>query len=492
MFLYSKAIFISMESSSVLFLHPSAHPSKPMYIAMPMGMISVMNRAKNLCSVRALNIGLEMSLQPDYKIRDELEKIDFNIAAIGLHWHEHSFGALELARLCKQVNPECKVVLGGITASLFAEEIVSNHSYVDFIVKGDGEHPFFKLLEAIGREHSDAEISKVSGITYSDQSAIVDIPISWISSKADDEDYVDLTNLKHWEEYLKSNINFYSRYQCWYSYWLCIGKGCTHNCSFCGGGSSVHKRSFARPTIFFRSTEKVFRDIKRLSEIGIHVVNISHDPQMAGKDYWRSLFHEVKQGNLDIGAYIELDRLPHDDFIKEFADSFTPELSTLVITPLCGSDKVRAKNGKNFKNVDLMRKIKRLEDYSIPYVLYFATGLPFESEASFNETISLAEKALCNPHLKMIFNTPLTLDPGSPMFCEPEKYGVFPHLSTFNDYYKRCKNRAEGKVYDSFGYHTSLLSNERMLYLMDKWNEYFKDKIPQIQANSTSSRLNFL
>ncbi|OPY54904.1 MAG: (Dimethylallyl)adenosine tRNA methylthiotransferase MiaB [Methanosaeta sp. PtaU1.Bin112] len=481
-----------MDYTDVLFLHPSAHPSRPMYLAMPMGMISVMNRIKDLYSVRAINVGLEMSLQSDYQIQDELKRIDFNIAAIDLHWHEHSFGSLELARLCKQINPECKVVLGGITASLFSEEIVSNHNCVDFIIKGDGEKPFFTLLEAIGREHSEEKITKVSGITYFDQCDITDNPVSWTTSNEDDEDYVDITKLKHWEEYLKSNINFYSAHQCWRSYWLCIGKGCIHNCSFCGGGGAVHKRSFARPTTFFRSTEKVFRDLRRLSEIGVHVANFSHDPQMEGEEYWRSLFHKVKQGNLDIGGYIELDGLPEEDFIKEFANSFTPELSTLVITPLCGNDEVRAKNGKKFKNVDLMRKINRLEDYSIPYVLYFAVGLPFDSEESFNETISLAEKALFNPHLKMIFNTPLTLDPGSPMFCEPENYGIFPHLKTFCDYYKRCKNRAEGKAYDSFGYHTDRLSNESMLHLMDKWNAFFEEKIPQILANSTSSRLNFL
>lgn len=482
-----------MKKFNVLFLHPSAHPGKPLFITMPMGMISMMNYLKSNCNVRAINIGLEMSLDRKYKICDELEKTDFNIAAIDLHWHEHSFTSLETARLCKEVNPECTVILGGITASIFAKDILSEYNYVDVIITGDGEIPLTVLLKSVQNESSSGKnYSNIPNLAYRSGRDIKQNPVMCTANQNGGENYTDISSLKHWEEYLKSNINFYSKNQFWYSYWLCIAKGCLYNCSFCGGGGHIHNEIFNRASIFFRDVNRLIRDIKDLHDLGVHTVNFSHDPQMAGRKYWQTLFKKLRDEKIEIGAYIEINNLPGEEFAKEFERTFTPEFSTLAITPLSGSEKIRMKNGKDFTNRAFLNKIELLEESGIPYALYFATGLPFESETSFNKTLLLAEKVTCGSHLKMIFNTPFTIDPGSPMYNSPEKYGVFPHLRNFNDYYERCKKRANGEAFDLFGYHTENLSTKKIMMLQEKWNKFIESKLPGIIGNLTMSNLNFL
>lgn len=482
-----------MKKFNVLFLHPSAHPGKPLFITMPMGMISTMNHIKSNCNVRAINIGLEMSLNRDYKIRDELEKTDFNIAAIGLHWHEHSFTALETARLCKEVNPGCTVILGGITASIFARDILSEFNPVDAIITGDGEIPMTVLLRSVQNESSPGKnYSNIPNLAYRSGRGIKQNPVMCMADQNGGEDYTDISSLKHWEEYLKSNINFYSKNQFWYSYWLSIARGCIYNCSFCGGGGHAHNKIFNRTSIFFRHVNHLIRDIKDLRDIGVHTVNFSHDPQMAGRKYWLTLFRRLREEKIEIGAYIEITNLPGEEFAKEFEKTFALEFSTLAVTPLSGSEKIRMKNGKDFTNRALLDKIELQEKLGIPYALYFATGLPFENETSFEKTLQLAEKVSSGSHLKMIFNTPFTIDPGSPMYNNPEKYGVFPHLRSFNDYYERCKKRANGEAFDLFGYHTENLSARKMMKLQERWNRFIEGKLPGIIGNSTMSNLNFL
>ena len=482
-----------MKKFNVLFLHPSAHPDRPLFITMPMGMISMMNRLKSNCNVQAINIGLEMSFDREYKICDELEKTDFNIAAIDLHWHEHSFTSLETARLCKEVNPECTVVLGGITASIFAKDILSEFNHVDAIITGDGEIPLTVLLKSVQNESSSGKnYSNIPNLVYRSGKGIRRNPVMCIANQDSSENYTDITSLKHWEEYLKSNINFYSKNQFWYSYWLSIAKGCRYNCSFCGGGRHVHNKIFNRASIFFRHVNQLIRDIKDLRDLGVHTVNFSHDPQMAGRKYWQTLFRRLREEKIEIGAYIEIINLPAEEFAKEFERTFALEFSTLAITPLSGSEKIRMKNGKDFTNKALLNKIELQEKLGIPYALYFATGLPFENEISFEKTLHLAEKVSSGSHLKMIFNTPFTLDPGSPMYNNPEKYGVFPHLRSFNDYYERCEKRANGEAFDLFGYHTENLSTRKMMKLQERWNKFIESKLPEIIGNSTMSNLNFL
>ncbi|MGC1121467.1 MAG: cobalamin-dependent protein, partial [Candidatus Methanofastidiosia archaeon] len=113
----------------MLFIHPSAHPDSPQFIVMPMGVISLMNELDDY-SVEAINVGLELCLDKNFDIEEVLAQCEYDFVGIDLHWHEHSYTALRVAELCKRVHPDCIVILGGLTASYFAEEIVQSFEYV--------------------------------------------------------------------------------------------------------------------------------------------------------------------------------------------------------------------------------------------------------------------------------------------------------------------------------------------------------------------------
>lgn len=52
---------------------------------------------------------------------------------------------LEMAEICKKINPKLKIVFGGPHATFEWFEILQNHKFVDYIVTGEGEKSIVDL-----------------------------------------------------------------------------------------------------------------------------------------------------------------------------------------------------------------------------------------------------------------------------------------------------------------------------------------------------------
>ena len=64
----------------------------------------------------------------------------------------------------KLANPEKKIILGGPGPAGVAEELVSAFSFIDYIIKGEGEETVPLLMDCIVRSKGD--INKIPGIVY--------------------------------------------------------------------------------------------------------------------------------------------------------------------------------------------------------------------------------------------------------------------------------------------------------------------------------------
>ena len=72
---------------------------------------------------------------------------------------------LKLLGTAKEVNPEIKVVFGGIGATFLWKHFLTHFKVVDFCVLGEGEYPFLKLIRAI--ETGDFKrIKSIKGIAF--------------------------------------------------------------------------------------------------------------------------------------------------------------------------------------------------------------------------------------------------------------------------------------------------------------------------------------
>jgi len=436
----------------VLYIHPAKqevnfrydeYVSSPPYLLMPVGVIGLANllREQGL-RVEGLNLPLELVLEPTFNLRSWLEERQpQRLVMIDLHWYEHSFGALDAARLCKEVYPEVPVLLGGITASVFAREILEQFPQVDFIIRGDAEEPLRRMMAG------ESPIS-IPNLAYRDGDTIVENELAYQATpkELDRLDFVDTNFLEHRDAYASMQysgagiIRDASRR----GHWLSIGRGCVFDCSFCGGGKAAHKQFAGRNGLILRSVERVIEDIERLQARSIHQVSFSLDPATIGPEYWRPLFKGLQQREVMLGLYNEFFQLPSDEFLQLFTETADLNHSEVAITVLSGDERVRRLNGKFFSNRQLFQVLGWFRRYRVPIFIYFSTNLPGETEQAFVHTIRLARQIVryYPKELLRMHNMCHTVDPQSPMSLMPDRYGIRVEMHSFMDYYHYCQRTA--------------------------------------------------
>src|SRR3989338_9201985 len=70
---------------------------------------------------------------------------------------------IRLARICKEISPSCKVVVGGALPTINPKLVISQSPDIDFEVVGEGELTIIDLLNAI---ISDGQFHNINGIVY--------------------------------------------------------------------------------------------------------------------------------------------------------------------------------------------------------------------------------------------------------------------------------------------------------------------------------------
>jgi len=508
-----------MGNVDVIYLHPAKHgarfkasadapPTSP-YALMPVGIPGMMNLLRrNGLHVVGLNVFLETLLDLDFDLKTWLRKQDAPcLFAIDLHWYEHCFGALDVARVCKQAHPKVPVVLGGLTASYFAKEILANFPQADFIIRGDGEQPLLRLALALSGR-GDANWAEIPNLTYRQGDQILETPCTYCATQDDLDqlDSVDMDWLLHASEYLATEFNgpkiakpvqaspepgamvktmTHNQTSALWGHWLTIGRGCCFNCSFCGGGTDVHVALAGRKGIVARSPSSVVDDVERLHELGVKQVSFNLDPAIMGKPYWSALFGELRHRKVKIGLYDELFQMPDDAFFDAFAEAAESQYSELVISPLSGSEDVRHLNGKEFSNQRLLGALSHLRQHQMPVFIYFSLNLPGENDRTFRQTLRLAGEIcrLYAPHLLRMANMLHTIDPCSPMSKDPTGYKIKVEFKTFEDYYRYCHETSAARSNTPIGawrgYEAENKAMRSLEAMARQWDEFCRKQRAQ-------------
>jgi len=450
----------------VLYIHPSKQDidldprSKPMgrpYGLIPVGVAALVNalRAQGI-AVRGVNHPLEKQIDAAFDLRQWLRKQrGVRAILIDLHWYEHAYGAISVARACKEVWPDAWTILGGMTASGYAREILEHFAEVDLIVRGDAEAPLVdlvpRLLRAGRRDARGLGLADVPNLVYRDGDAIVENKLGYVAATEDLDrlNFVDVDFLEHHEryhthEYIVTDIERARRAlqsDPFRGRWLCTARGCRYNCAYCGGCKSAHRLLAGRRGIVIRSPGRVFEDLYRLREQGVHQASLSYDISELGDTYWRELFGLIGRSGLRIGLYNELFQLPETAFIDAFVQSCDIAHACLALSPLSGSERVRRLNGKYFSNDDLFDRLDVLKRHRVPIFVYFSLNLPGEDDTVIEESVDLARRIYDRypPSLLKILTSCHTIDPYAPMNVSPERYGIQAEMSSFVDFYTYCR-----------------------------------------------------
>jgi B12-binding domain/radical SAM domain protein len=410
------------------------------FTKVPIGMLSIADYLdRNGYRVILDNLGDRMTTIPDFDVEKHIKKCSSQIYAIGLHFQQHSQGGIEIARLCKKHHPNSLVIVGGLTATCFHKEIIEKYDFIDGVIRAEAEKPLLKLVQAFEKN---GKLTDTPNLTYrSGEGETIITPMMDASEDLDDFEYTrfDLIEPKT-SIFSKDSVARYSLEVC---------RGCTYNCSICGGSAYTYKKYLGMDKPAFRSPAKIVGDIKKLNEYGIYFIGLFQDARMGGKRYWHELLDLLIKEELYIER-LSLDILaPVDEEFLKRASRISENL-ILHLCPDTGSDEVRKLLGRNYTNENLLETIKLCHKYNVPVTNFFSVGLAGETESHMKETWELWEKldkmdheALMKGYLGGAESSvpiggqilgPIVIDPGSRAFDYPRKYGYKLHYKNLEEY----------------------------------------------------------
>jgi B12-binding domain/radical SAM domain protein len=400
-------------------------PSTTQFEMYPIGLTSIAAYLEaNNYNTRIVNLAYRMLRNRKFDVAKHISKIDAPVFGIDLHWLPHANGALGIAELVKQVHPNAKVLIGGLSASYFHKELIEL-PYVDFVLRGDStEEPCRQLLAAL---RDGTPLEKVENLTWKhpegkvvvNRLTFVPRDLDWLDVPA--YDFMTHTVFKY-----RSLADFlpYLEWMRYPSTMLLNSRGCTLDCAICGGSSSGYSIVAGRSAAAMRSPEKLVADAKRISTFSKAPIFMVHDPRIGGNergDRFLDLFREARVSNeLVIEAFYPADR---EFFAK--VRSATSDWS-MQITIESQDPEIRAVNGKFPVANGVVEETLQaaLDEGCSKLDLFFMVGLSGQTPESARGIIDycrhLVERFGADKRLQF-YVAPLGpfLDPGSRAFEQP-------------------------------------------------------------------------
>ena len=406
-------------------------PSSSIFEIYPIGFLTISEYlTRHGMSVRIINLALKMLRDRDFDPGPYVRRLDAEAFGIDLHWLPHVDGSLSLAALVKKHHPDKPVILGGLSATYYHEEIMRDYPFVDFIVCGDStEEPLRLLMKAIRAGHGYRDVPNL--VWRDDNGSIVVNERSFIP---DDLDYIDFD----YSHLLRMAVKYrdpsgYIPFKYWPRYPVTAVfsvRGCNHNCGACGGSTSAFRTVCKRQRPCFRSPELVAEDIRRIAEYTGAPLMLIGDLLQAGQEYSDRFLEAVRKHRIRNEICIEFFRPPPVDLLRKAADC----IGTLnvEISPESHDINVRRAFGKGYDNQALEEMIETLVDVGCKRIdLFFMVGLPRQDYASVMETVKYCGSLLARyggtggsgKVLPLIAPLAPFIDPGSAIFEDPERYG---------------------------------------------------------------------
>jgi radical SAM superfamily enzyme YgiQ (UPF0313 family) len=427
----------------------------------PIGMLGLAHfLIQNQHSARILHLAVEQHLRGPLSFDRILAAHPASLIGLDLHWHFQSWDTMEVARKIRQVRPDLPIVLGGFTASLFADEILRDFPCVDFIIRGEAEIPLLALIRTLPNGRN---FRSVPNLSWRDGSAIAHNPTEWTADSAflDSLSFTDFTLMEDYPHFIECFSRYIhlpgrserlQRLLCAKSraYPVCIARGCVHRCSFCGGSCEAQTLIADRRRVSIRSVDAIVSSIRDLHRYGFDRAVLAMDcfPLASADQTYIRIFDQVAASGLPINIDVERYFLPTEPFVHSFS-RLPGKDSYISLSPHTHNEELRRRNGLHrYSNQALEDCLALLEAHNVNSVVFFTCGLPFETR---DDLIRMAawQRRLRAKFRKVHFKTSMIeIEPGSRMSRMPDGYGLQLERTTFSDYYRHHSDPGRNHWYE--------------------------------------------
>ncbi len=416
-------------------------PSTSIFEMYPIGFISIAEYLeRHGYKVKIINIAAKMLKDNKFNVEKLIKGLDSQVFGIDLHWLPHAQGSLEVAKIIKKYHPNSKIVMGGQSSSYFHTEILDYT--VDYVIRGDStEKPFLMLLDCIEKNEKPENVSNLS---WKDDGKIKVNPISHVPENLDDL-------MLNPEPLIRSvirdrDMDGYIPFKDWTDYPLTAVftcRGCINNCVTCGGSHYFYNNTCMRNKIAFRSPQRIAEDMAIIQDYIRGPIFVVGDLFQGGNKYAENVLDSIKKEDIENPVVIEFFKPPSNSFLEKISRALKEFY--LQISPESHDYNIRRTQGRNYKNKDLEKSIKKAVELDCNRIdVFFMIGVPEQTIDSVYDTVEYCGHLIeldGNGRVRP-FISPLApfLDPGSLAYENPEKFGFKLFLKSLEEHRKALLN----------------------------------------------------
>ncbi len=387
--------------NKILLIYPKFHKVDFDAKSYPLGLLAIGTILKNKgYQVKIIDFLVEES--PNELFKRELSP---EILAVGLSVMTPQIpGALKISRAVKDYSQDIPIVWGGIHPTLFPEQTVIN-SLVDFVVSGEGEISFPRLLDYFAGQE---RLENIKGIVYYRQEKFFSqLPGEVIEPET-------LPILDH--SLLSPKTREFD------SVILNTSRGCPYRCAFCVNLALNNRRWRAQ------SAEKILAGLDYLvNRLGYRKVKFQEDNFFVDKKRVIGLIEGIKQRGLKFQWFTNC-RV--DYFRENFIDgSFLEKLKESGCYKLnfgaeSGSQRVLDFLKKDISVEQIIASAELCQRYGIRANYSFMTALPSETKEERMKTLKLIDRLMAvGPLIEIISPQPYRPYPGDELSRECRRRG---------------------------------------------------------------------
>ena len=376
---------------------------------------------------------------------------------LSMKWFPHIERVYDMAKIIKQYDKNIKVIVGGDTASYYADEVIQ-HDEIDFVVCGDGEQAIEEIC---------INAPNPVNTYYKNQETV--IPPLYRQAN-DGQSQYDLLPL--------DQIVVDPGAAAFTTMFIPTSKGCCYQCVQCGGTKKVQEQIFKRKnTLYSRSFKAVRNDmINTLSYTTAYMFSIG-DCKTENYHYFYNAWNglELKNHFLAIFHPTIIDK----EIVKLAVNAFRYVRFAIDICSLSQRQREEIHintNGKPYIcDEDILNFLEFCQQFSNCEVdIYTIAGMPFCQETDKEDSKRFLQKLKKYSCFHGVEWGRLHAQPGALLSLDAEKYGMVSAAKTYDDFLRYSKfNQNDTKNYpDMQSYHYPYIDAKDSLNSQDIYNQF--------------------
>jgi radical SAM superfamily enzyme YgiQ (UPF0313 family) len=301
-------------------------------------------------------------------IQKELERLDPELVGV-TSTTASIYGAFEIIKIVKKLNPECWTVLGGPHATFTAKQTLKECPQLDFVVRSEGELTFRELVNNL------PNVSGVRGLSYRQGERLIENEDRYSVDELDELPF-PAYHLLPMEKYIFGGKRFAT---------IITSRGCPFRCIFCSSSRLYGKRWRAR------SPENVVEEIRELvNGYGVNEIEFLDDTFTLSQKRVMKICDLVIEEGLDI-SWSCSSRV--DTFSRELAKKLKKAgCHSVYFGVESASENTLRYLKKGITPQQAKNALEKAKEADLNTIGSFILGIPGETENDMMDTIKFAIK----------------------------------------------------------------------------------------------------